>query len=218
MRAASEDRHPVATVDGGHRWDHAADVVVVGTGIAGCSTAVNCADLGLSVIVLEKSREGGGTSAKAAGGMMIPNSRYMQRAGLEDPREDFIRFLARVGRPLLYRPDAERFGLPEWEHRLIEVYYDNAARALAHLEDIGALRTAHQPDWASYNELEEDRGRFGRVIFNVDDDGELTNGRGTIDRCSHTPAGRGSASSPSSASTASSATWTARSSACAPAS
>ena len=113
---------------------------------------------------------------------MVPNSRYMQRAGLEDPREDFIRFLARVGRPLLYRPDAERFGLPEWEHRLIEVYYDNAARAVAHLEDIGALRTAHQPEWASYNDLPEDRGRFGRVIFNVDDDGELTNGRGAIDR------------------------------------
>jgi len=182
MSSPSEDRPAVTTIDGEHRWEHAADVVVVGTGIAGCSTAVNCADLGLSVIMLEKSREGGGTSAKAAGGMMVPNSRYMQRAGLEDPREDFIRFLARVGRPLLYRPDAERFGLPEWEHRLIEVYYDNAARAVAHLEDIGALRTAHQPEWASYNELPEDRGRFGRVIFNVDDGGELTNGRGAIDR------------------------------------
>ena len=182
MSAPSEDRPAAVTIDGQHRWEHTADVVVIGTGIAGCSTAVNCADLGLSVIVLEKSREGGGTSAKAAGGMMVPNSRYMQRAGLEDPREDFIRFLARVGRPLLYRPDAERFGLPDWEHRLIEAYYDNAAVAVAHLEDIGALRTAHQPEWASYNDLPEDRGRFGRVIFNVDDDGELTNGRGAIDR------------------------------------
>jgi succinate dehydrogenase/fumarate reductase flavoprotein subunit len=166
----------------GERFDHEADVVVVGSGIAGCSTAVNCADLGLSVAIVEKSREGGGTSAKAAGGMMIPNSRQMIEAGLEDPREDFIRFLARIGRPLLYRPDGERFGLPDWEHRLIEVFYDNAAAALARLEEIGALRTAHQPDWPSYNELPEDRGRFGRVIFNVDDAGELTNGRGAIDR------------------------------------
>lgn len=166
----------------GERFDHEADVVVVGSGIAGCSTAVNCADLGLSVAIVEKSREGGGTSAKAAGGMMIPNSRQMVEAGLEDPREDFVRFLARIGRPLLYRPDGECFGLPDWEHRLIEVYYDNAAAALARLEQIGALRTAHQPDWPSYNELPEDRGRFGRVIFNVDDAGELTNGRGAIDR------------------------------------
>ncbi len=174
--------HPPVIPAAEWAYDHQADVVVVGTGIAGCSTAVNCADLGLSVVMVEKSREGGGTSAKAAGGMMIPNSRHMRAAGLEDPREDFIRFLARVGRPLLYRPGAERFGLPDWEHRLIEAYYDNAADAVARLEELGALRVAHQPEWPSYNELPEDRGRFGRVIFNVDDAGELTNGRGAIDR------------------------------------
>ena len=54
--------------------------------------------------------------------MMVPNNRYMQRNGQPDPREDFIRFLALVGRPLLYRPDAERFGPPDREHRLIEAY------------------------------------------------------------------------------------------------
>jgi succinate dehydrogenase/fumarate reductase flavoprotein subunit len=166
----------------GQRFDHEADVVVVGTGIAGCSAAVNSADLGLSVVMVEKSRDGGGTSAKAAGGMMIPNNRQMIAAGLEDPREDFVRFLARVGRPLLYRPQGERFGLPDWEHRLIELYYDNAADALARLEEIGALRTMLLPDWPSYNDLPEDRGRFGRTLFNVDDSGEMTNGRGAIDR------------------------------------
>src|SRR5579871_3436820 len=127
----ADARSLVVELGADRRFERVADVVVVGSGIAGCSTAVNCADLGLSVIVLEKSREGGGTSAKAAGGMMIPNSRQMQQAGMEDPRADFIRFLARVGRPLLYRPDAPHLGLPEWEHRLIEVYYDNAAAAVA---------------------------------------------------------------------------------------
>jgi succinate dehydrogenase/fumarate reductase flavoprotein subunit len=179
---SSTGRSSVVVAGDDHAWDHAAEVVVVGTGIAGSATAVSCADLGASVIVLEKSLDGGGTSAKAAGGMMVPNSRYMQEAGQADPREDFIRFLARVGRPLLYRPGDAFFGLPEWEYRLIEAYYDNAAEAVARLEDIGALRTAHQPAWASYNELPEDRARFGRVIFNVDDAGELTNGRGAIDR------------------------------------
>jgi succinate dehydrogenase/fumarate reductase flavoprotein subunit len=177
-----ESAVPVVAVAGDEVWDHEADAVVVGTGIAGCAVAVNCADLGASVVVLEKSLAGGGTSAKAAGGMMIPNNRHMQAAGQADPREDFVRFLARVGRPLLYRPDAELFGLPEWEYRLIEAYYDNAAEAIGHLEDIGAIRAAHQPDWASYNDLEEDKGRFGRVIFNVDENGELTNGRAAIDR------------------------------------
>jgi 3-oxosteroid 1-dehydrogenase len=173
---------PVLEARGGEIWDHEADVVVVGTGIAGCAVAVNCSDLGASVVVVEKSLAGGGTSAKAAGGMMIPNNRHMQAAGQEDPREDFVRFLARVGRPLLYRPDDEFFGLPEWEYRLIETYYDNAAEAIGHLEDLGAIRAAHQPAWASYNDLPEDKGRFGRVIFNVDENGELTNGRAAIER------------------------------------
>jgi 3-oxosteroid 1-dehydrogenase len=182
MHAHAAPPEPVEPAAADRSWDHVADVVVVGTGIAGCSTAVNCADRGLSVLMLEKSLEGGGTSAKAAGGMMIPNSRQMRAAGLQDPREDFVRFLARVGRPLLYRADAPNHGLPEWEHRLIELYYDHAADAVARLEEIGALRVAHQPDWPSYNELPEDHGRFGRVIFNVDDGGEITNGRGAIDR------------------------------------
>jgi 3-oxosteroid 1-dehydrogenase len=179
---SNEGAVAVVAVTGREVWDHEADAVVVGTGIAGCSVAVNCADLGASVVMLEKSLAGGGTSAKAAGGMMIPNNRHMQAAGQADPREDFVRFLARVGRPLLYRPDAELFGLPEWEYRLIEAYYDNAAEAIGRLEDIGAVRAAHQPAWASYNDLEEDKGRFGRVIFNVDENGELTNGRAAIDR------------------------------------
>ncbi|HEY1778562.1 MAG TPA: FAD-dependent oxidoreductase [Solirubrobacteraceae bacterium] len=179
---SSENASPVLEASGEESSDHEADVVVVGTGIAGCSVAVNGVDLGASVVVVEKSLAGGGTSAKAAGGMMIPNNRHMQAAGQEDPREDFLRFLARVGRPLLYRPDAELFGLPEWEYRLIETYYDNAAEAIGHLEDLGAIRAAHQPEWASYNDLPEDKGRFGRVIFNVDENGELTNGRAAIDR------------------------------------
>ena len=179
---SNENAPAVVEVTGAAVWDHEADVVVVGTGIAGCAVIVNCLDLGASVVVLEKSLAGGGTSAKAAGGMMIPNNRYMQAAGQQDPREDFVRFLARVGRPLLYRPDAELFGLPEWEYRLIEAYYDNAAEAIGHLEDIGAIRAAHQPAWSSYNDLPEDKGRFGRVIFNVDENGELTNGRAAIDR------------------------------------
>jgi succinate dehydrogenase/fumarate reductase flavoprotein subunit len=157
-------------------WNHEAEVVVIGTGIAGNSTAINCAHLGASVIMLEKHDAVGGTSAKAAGGAMVPNNRYLQELGEDDPKEDFIRFLARVGRPLLYDPADERFGLPQWEYDLIETYYDNAAEAWALMHDIGAMRTIHAPEWATYNELPEDKRRFGRVIFNEDENGELTNG------------------------------------------
>ncbi len=173
---------PVVHADDVTHWDHAADVVVVGTGIAGCSTAVHSLDEGLSVVMVEKSADGGGTSAKAAGGMMIPDNHFLRALGQEDPREDFIRFLARVGRPLLYDPADPTFGLPEWEHLLIGAYYDNAAASLERLEQLGAMRIGHQPDWPSYNELPEDKRRFGRVIFSVDDDGEIVVGSVAIAR------------------------------------
>jgi 3-oxosteroid 1-dehydrogenase len=172
----------VVVLSGELDWDHTADVVVVGTGIAGCTAALNCLQRGLSVVMLEKGAATGGTSAKAAAGMMVPNNRYLQELGQDDPREDFIRFLARVGRPLLYDRDGEFFGLPEWEYRLIETWYDHAAEAFAHMEDTGAMLIEHQPEWSSYNDLPEDKRRLGRVLFNVDDDGEVINGRPVIDR------------------------------------
>jgi 3-oxosteroid 1-dehydrogenase len=162
-------------------WDHTADLVVVGTGISGSSTAFNSLRKGASVVMLEKGERTGGTSAKALGGMMVPNNRYMQQAGQDDPKDDFIRFFARIGRPLLYDADAEFYGLPEWEYRIVELYYDNAATAFIEMEDSGGMRTFHADDWPSYNEVDEDKARFGRTLMNHDGTGELVNGRVVID-------------------------------------
>lgn len=180
----SEDRSscPVTVVSDEQMWDREVDLVVVGTGIAGCATALNSLEHGLSVVMLEKGITTGGTSAKAGGGMMVPNNRFLRELGDDDPREDFIRFLARVGRPLLFDPAEEFFGLPEWEYRLIETWYDHASEAFEHMEETGALRVVHTPEWASYNEVAEDRRRFGRVLFNRDDDGAMVTGREVIDR------------------------------------
>jgi len=154
-------------------WDRAADVVVVGGGIAGFATAINAADMGASVVLVEKGQQVGGTSAKAAAALFVPNNRFMREAGQEDPREDFVRFLARVSRPLLYDPRHPHLGLPQWEYELIGVYWDSAARGVERLEAIGALRTTQLADWASYNEVPEDKAPFGRVLFTLDADGDL---------------------------------------------
>ena len=163
-------------------WDGIADVVVVGTGVAGCTTAINCADLGSSVIMLEKSDAPGGTSAKSGGGMMIPNNSYQREAGQFESKDDFISFLARVGRPLIYDPADASFGLPQWEYDLIETYYEHAGEALAHMERLDALRVLHIPDWPSYNEVPQDRMPRGRYVVPKDDDGQMSNGRNAIDR------------------------------------
>ncbi len=167
---------PILRARAGQEWTGVVDAVVVGGGVAGLSTAVSLADLGASVCLVDKGAACGGTTRKAAAGMMVPNNRYLREAGGEDPKEDFVRLLARIGRPLLYDPAAPRYGLPAWEHALIEAYYDNASAAFEHLEEIGALRTIHQPDWPTYNEVPEDRARFGRVLFPRRPDGSVGDG------------------------------------------
>jgi glycine/D-amino acid oxidase-like deaminating enzyme len=92
MMVGERASRPVTVIDEEQAWDQTSDVVVVGTGIAGCSTAFNTLEHGVSVLMLEKGETTGGTSAKAAAGMMVPNNRFLQDLGQEDPREDFIRF------------------------------------------------------------------------------------------------------------------------------
>jgi succinate dehydrogenase/fumarate reductase flavoprotein subunit len=167
---------PVTRLTESTGWQRTVDVVVVGSGIAGLATAVHAAALGASAIVVEKGERCGGTSAKAAAGMMVPRNRYQRALGQDDPKEDFIRFLARIGRPLLYDPSHPRYGLQPWEYDLIDLYWDNAAASVERLEELGALTTVHAPDWPSYNEVAEDRARFGRVLFTLSADGELGTG------------------------------------------
>jgi len=162
-------------------WDRTADVVVVGGGIAGLTTFVNALDLGASAILVDKSSEPGGTSAKAGAGMMVPNNRFLRGLGRGESKEDFARFLARVGRPALYDPDHPTFGLAEWEKDLIDLFFETSAVGLERLEALGAIETMHIPDWPSYNDLDEDGCRYGRVLFTVHE-GEIGTGATALAR------------------------------------
>ncbi|HEU5092716.1 MAG TPA: FAD-dependent oxidoreductase, partial [Nitrospira sp.] len=174
---------PVITLNAEIDWDDEAEVVVVGSGIAGCSVAINCAVQGASVLVLEKSGSTGGTSAKSGAGALVPNNRFLRQAGREtESKADFIGLLARLGRPALYDTSHPTFGLPQWEYDLIETYYDNAEEAWSYMEDIDAVKVMHFPDWPSYNDIPEEKYPFGRMIFPCDDDGQLAFGREAIDR------------------------------------
>jgi hypothetical protein len=165
----------VTRLDEELEWDGEADVVVVGGGIAGMTTFINVLDLGASAILIDKASEPGGTSAKSGAGMMVPNNRFLRELGRTESREDFARFLARVGRPVLYDPDHPTLGLPGWEYDLIDLYFETSAVGLERLEALGAIETMHVPDWPSYNDVDEDRCRYGRVVFTVHE-GELGNG------------------------------------------
>src|SRR3984957_7238529 len=107
-------------------WDADADVVVVGSGAAGFAAAVTAALRGRSVIMLERADWLGGTTAKAGATYWIPNNPLMREKGLTDPRDDALRYMARLSFPPRYAPDREYLGLSRNQYDLLAAYYDNA--------------------------------------------------------------------------------------------
>lgn len=60
------------------------DVLVIGSGAAGLSAAIVAAKSGLDVLLVEKTRYFGGTSAVSGGGVWMPMNRWMREAGFPD--------------------------------------------------------------------------------------------------------------------------------------
>ncbi|WEL57755.1 FAD-dependent oxidoreductase [Pseudomonas kermanshahensis] len=69
------------------------DVIVVGSGAGAMTSALFAADLGLSVLVVEKSDKFGGTSAISGGGIWIPNNHYFAAKGGSDSFDLALQYL-----------------------------------------------------------------------------------------------------------------------------
>jgi succinate dehydrogenase/fumarate reductase flavoprotein subunit len=72
---------------------HEYDVVVVGSGVGGLTTAVVAAQKGLKVAVVEKADVFGGTTAYSSGGAWIPNNPYMTDVGQNDSSAEALTYL-----------------------------------------------------------------------------------------------------------------------------
>jgi 3-oxo-5alpha-steroid 4-dehydrogenase len=101
-----------------------ADVVVVGFGIAGGCAAVEAAEAGASVVVLERAAVAGGTSALAGGHFYLGGGTVVQRAtGHPDSPDQMYAYLMAV------TPDAEP--------AKVRVYADGSAAHCDWLESLG---------------------------------------------------------------------------------
>ncbi|MBL4826140.1 MAG: FAD-dependent oxidoreductase [Spongiibacteraceae bacterium] len=108
------------------------DVVVVGSGAAGATTALRAAELGLSVLIVEKSHKFGGTSATSGGVMWIPNH---QLSPSDDSREQVMEYLNH-----LLSSDIQRDRL--------DAYIDEAPVMAGFLKSIGVpIVPAAWPDY-----------------------------------------------------------------------
>ena len=77
------------------------DVVVLGTGAAGLTAALAAAQDGARVGLFEKGEFIGGTTALSGAVCWIPNNRHMLEAGLDDSREDALRYLESLSHGLI---------------------------------------------------------------------------------------------------------------------
>jgi len=120
------------------RWDYATDVLCVGSGAAACAAAVAAIDSGASAMIVEKMPMLGGTTAKSGGVAWIPNHFILKKEGIEDKKEDAMRYMARYSYPLAYDASSPTLGLDEQEYRLIEAFYDHGAATIDRLSELGA--------------------------------------------------------------------------------
>lgn len=63
------------------------DVLVIGSGAAGMTTAITAQHLGADVLVVEKAAEFGGTTARSGGWLWVPGNPLASRAGVEGSLE-----------------------------------------------------------------------------------------------------------------------------------
>jgi len=121
------------------RWDRETDIIVVGSGVGACTAAVIAHENGDSVVMVEKAPLPGGTSAKSAGVLWIPNNFTLRQKGVVDGKEDCLRYLARFSYPERYHPAQPGLGVGAHAYALLEAFYDNASAAIDRLREIGAL-------------------------------------------------------------------------------
>lgn len=102
------------------------DVVIVGAGGAGLTTAVRANQEGVKVIVLEKMAIVGGNSLKATGGMNAADTKFQEALGITDSGvEEFI-------------VDTMNGGHQLNDETLVRTMSENSAEAVEWLESIGA--------------------------------------------------------------------------------
>lgn len=172
----------------GTYYDSEVDVLVVGSGAAGCTAAVTAAAAGASVMLVDKAVVAGGTTRMASGVAWVPNNPWLRAAGMRDEERDCLRYMVRYAYPECFLDGHETFGLDRARFALLEAFYRNGHRAVEHLESLGAARltlfelpggVGPSPDYAAH--LPENLTPRGRSIWPRPDAPHGGRGAGLVD-------------------------------------
>jgi succinate dehydrogenase/fumarate reductase flavoprotein subunit len=137
------------------------DVVIIGSGAAGLTAAITARQLGLEVLVVEKTGQFGGTTAYSGGAPWIPCNHVMKQAGLDDNRKDAETYLRAVL--------GERY-----DEDMVSSYLDHAPAMLQFLERHSEVR--FKPFLAPDYEVQPGAARC-RSLLTQEFDGRLLGAR-----------------------------------------
>ena len=135
-----ERRQPKRQLQPSGRDREAVNLVVVGAGFGGLTCALAAVDLGLRVVVLERSQYIGGAAAFSGGQVWVPDNDLSRRSGLDDSVKAGLEyvFATAVEHPELLDKD------------LAEEWLTNARVTASFLEAAGAVRWSLIPEYPDY--------------------------------------------------------------------
>jgi len=100
-------------------WDYETDVLIVGFGATGACAAIEAAEAGAYVTIVERNSGSGGASALSGGEIYIGGNGgtdAQRAAGFEDPTEDFERYLKLAGGPCANDAKCELYAREALDH------------------------------------------------------------------------------------------------------
>ncbi len=77
-------------------WDHSVDLLVIGSGAGAMAAGIRGSDLGLDVLLVEKGKTYGGSSAMSGGVCWVGNNLHMADCGIQDSDEDTLTYLKHI--------------------------------------------------------------------------------------------------------------------------
>jgi 3-oxo-5alpha-steroid 4-dehydrogenase len=90
-------------------WDEEADVVVVGFGGAGACAAIEAADHGAKVLIVDRFQGGGATTESGGVYYAGGGTPYQKQAGVEDTPEEMVRYLSLETRGVVKEATLRKF-------------------------------------------------------------------------------------------------------------
>jgi len=134
------------------------DLLVAGSGAAGFSAAITASHAGLSVLMVEKEPQFGGSTAYSAGVIWIPGNRHGQALGIPDSKQDALTYLQHEA--------GNRLNL-----ELAHAFLDNCNPAVEFIEANTHVRYEAVPVWADYHPTKPGAAQGGRSLLPLPFDG-----------------------------------------------